>query len=55
MIPKYAAAVFAPAPKIEPKNYPALDVSQLSAVLFPLESLPSHLFFQVSLRSSTLS
>jgi len=55
MIPKYAAAAFAPAPRKEPKNFLALDVSQLSAELFLLESLPYYLSFQVSLRSSTLS
>jgi len=38
MIPKYAAAAFAPAPRKEPKNFLALDVYQLSAELFLLES-----------------
>jgi len=55
MIPKYAAAAFAHAPKKEPKNFPALDVSQLSVVLLPPESLPSYLFFVVSLKFSISS
>jgi len=38
MIPKYAAAAFAPAPRKEPKNFLALDVYQLSAELFLQES-----------------
>ena len=50
----YAAAAFALAPKKEPKDFHVSDVSQSSAVLFPPESLPSCLFFQVSSRFSTL-
>merc|ERR1712127_71986 len=52
---KYAAAASALAPKKEPKDFHVSDVSQSSAVLFPLESLPSYLFFQVSSRFSTSS
>ena len=50
---RYAAAASAIALMIEPRIFHALDVSQSSVVLFPLESLLSYLFSQVSLRSST--
>ena len=51
----FAAAAFAIARLKKLDIFHVLDVSQLSAVLFPLESLPSYLLFQVSSRFSTSS